>query len=96
MFPGKPIEIEKDKLFPTAFRITTMRTEDDGYLSDTACVVNGLVFESWHAFDRLMHAISDPRNIHLDTETGDVHLVGCVSEKECLGRLEVVSVEVKK
>ena len=94
MFEGKPVQTEKDKLFPSAFRIVVTRTEDDdGYLSDTACMIEGLVFESWQAFDRLLVGLGDPRNIHLDTETGDVHLVGCVSEKECLGRLEVVEVK---
>lgn len=95
MFPGIRMRDERDER-PKPFRVIVTRTYDGGYLSDTAIVVDGLVFESWHAFDRLLVGLRDPRNIHLDTETGDVHLVGCVSEKECLGRLEVVSVEVKK
>lgn len=94
MFPGIRMRDERDER-PKPFRVIVTRTDDGGYLSDTATVVNGLVFESWHAFDRLLVGLGDPRNVHLDTETGDIHLVGCVSEKECLGRLEVVEV-VKK
>lgn len=94
MFPGIRMRDERDER-PKPFRVIVTQTEDGGYLSDTACVVNGLVFESWHAFDRLLQGIGDPRNVHLDTETGDVKLVGCLCEHECLGRLEVVTVSDK-
>ena len=93
MFQG--MRDERDE-HPKPFRIVVARTEDGGYLSDTACVVNGLVFENWHAFDRLLAGLGDTRNVHLDVESGEVKLVGCLCGHECLGRLEVVEVvEVK-
>lgn len=66
------------------FQINVLRTEDGGYASEIGPVLNGLVFENWHALDRVITAAGDTRTIHFDTISGELHL-----GDEYIGNLEV-------
>lgn len=66
------------------FQINVLRSEDGGYASEIGPVLNGLVFENWHALDRVLTAAGDTRTIHFDTISGELHL-----GDEYIGNLEV-------
>lgn len=66
------------------FQINVLRSEDGGYASEIGPVLNGLVFDSWHALDRVLHAAGDTRTIHFDTISGELHL-----GDEYIGQIEV-------